>query len=397
MKPLASSFCTTLGVFRFKNLKTNKICNKNIKRNSKTMTFILSPIAFSESSDNVANLQAALVIILPVIGFTGFKLPASEIQAKSAFDGTVEGVKVLQEKFPDNYNPDLLVDELMAKLINGILVKIITVNGTLTNSNGQGLSGHSVLISEFDIDQTVEVGSAATISDGTFTSSFLNEAKLQNGDNNTNPDLLFKARGSFGQSLLAFPLIKNAEAIFVIENGLETAIPRLAPSKKAPIVLMNCPPEIELRIVVITAQSNLTEFERLLIQLQPFMRQVGFADLKEDDENFQISFLSRKGSVEKVTIEILKNAFIDEHKSNGLPAWAFFGLANLPLAISEWLNKSVEEFTTILKPLQPSNSTDNISGIAQSLITYAKGKVHDGNVADLKVSVSNVLTPVVGS
>ena len=361
------------------------------------MTLILSPITFNESSDNVANLQAALLIIFPVIGFTDFKLSASEIQVKSAFDGTVEGVKILQNKFPDNYNPDLLVDELMAKLINGILAKRITVNGTLIDSNGQGLSGHNVLISEFDIDQTVEIGAAATNLDGTFTFSFLNEAKLQNGDSNTNLDLLFKVRGSFGQFLLAFPLTRNAEAIFVIENGLETAIPRLAPSEKAPIVLMNCPPEIELRIIVITAQSNLTEFERLLIQLQPFMRQIGFADLKEDDENFQISFLSKKSGIEKATIEILKNAFVDEHKSNGLPAWAFFGLAKLPLAISEWPTKSVEEFTTILNPLQPSNPTDSISTIAQSLITYAKGKVHDGSVADLRASVSDLLTSVLGS
>lgn len=335
------------------------------------MKLIVFPIQFEETSANVANLQAALSIILPAFGFTDFKIPFAELAAQKALDGTRTAIELVQEKFPDNYDKNLLVDELLAKLINDFMSKWFVVKGRLTDSNGQGLSNHTVLISEFDIDQTVEVSVAATNTDGTFTVSFLYEAKLQHGDGNTNPDLFFKVSGSFGQLGLPMPLTKNAEVVFIIENGIETAVPRLAASEKAPSVLMNCQQEIEVRIIVTTAQSKLTEFELLITELLPFMGERSFANLKEDEDNFQISFLSKKKNIPKLTIENLKNAFINE-RDNNIPAWAFFGLSSAQLPMSEWNNKTPEEFIALLQAFKPASVVQDLNVLTVKLIAFAK-------------------------
>lgn len=335
------------------------------------MKLIVFPIRLKESSSNVANLQAALSTMLPAIGLTDFKIPATELAAQKALDGTRTAIELIQQKFPDNYDNSLLVDELMAKLINDFMSKWFVVKGKLTDSNGQRLSNYTVLILKFDIDKTVEVGVAVTNLDGMFTVSFLYEAKLQNGDGDTNPDLCFKVTGSFGQFGLPMPFTKNAEVVFIIENGVETAIPRLADSEKAPIVLMNCQQEMEVRIMVTTAQSKLTEFELLITQLLPLMGERIFADLKEDEDNFQISFLSKKKNIPKLTIENLKNAFTNE-RDNNIPAWAFFGLSSAQLPMSEWNNKTSEEFIALLQTFKPASLVQDLNALTVKLIAFAK-------------------------
>lgn len=334
------------------------------------MKLINFPIESQESSINVANLQSALSIMLPTIGAIDFKIPAAELAAQKALDGTREAIKMLQDKFPNNYNQDSLVDELMAKLINDFVRNWFTINGRLTDLNGQGLSDYIILTSEYEIDRMSELGLVLTNPDGSFTFSFRYEAKLPEGNTLTTPDLFFKIRGAFGQLGLAFPLTKNPEAVFVVEDGIETPVPRLAEFEKAPLVLMNCPQEMEVRIIVATAQSNFTIFERLIIQLSPFMRQTNFADLKEDEQNFQISFLSKKTDIQKSIIENLKYAFVNEQNSN-LPAWAFFGLSISPLPISEWNSKTTEEFIALLQTFKPATSVENLSTLTEKLMAYA--------------------------
>ena len=332
---------------------------------------IIAPIQLEETSTNVANLQAALSIMLPALGLNDFKIPVTELAAQKALDGTRTAIEVVQEKFPDNYDKSLLVDELLAKIINDFMSKWFVVKGRLTDSNGLGLSNHTVLISEFNIDQTVEIGVAATNTEGMFTVSFLYEAKLQDGGANINPDLFFKVRGSFGQFGLPMPLTKNAEVVFIIENGVETAVSRLADSENAPIVLMNCQQEIEVRIMVTTTQSKLTEFELLITELLPLMGERSFADLKEDQDNFQISFLSKKKNIPKLTIVNLKNAFINE-RDNNIPAWAFFGLSSAQLPMSEWNNNTPEEFIALLQAFKPASVVQDLNALTVKLIAFAK-------------------------
>lgn len=67
------------------------------------MLTIIATIQSQETSTKVVNLQAALAIILPAIGFRDFKISSAELAAKKALDGTTEAIKILQDKFLDKY------------------------------------------------------------------------------------------------------------------------------------------------------------------------------------------------------------------------------------------------------------------------------------------------------
>ncbi len=358
------------------------------------MNQVIAPIKIEETSEQVANLQSALLVILPALGFLDFVIPAEEIKAKKAMDGTLKGIHFLRERFPDEYNLDLVVDELMAGLITGLMAKVFTIKGRLTDRNGQGLPNHVVVISEIDIDQNIDLGSAGSNADGSFNFSFIYKPDLQDDDSNTNPDLLFRLSGAFGEVGLMAVLTKEAESVFIIENGIEQKVSHLTESSKSPIVLMNVGHDMEVRIAVGTNAGKLTEFEKLIAQLLPYMRKTAFADLQEDDTHFQISFLSKESGVQKASIEKLKNAFIENRVHDPIPAWAFFGLDSLLLDFSDWPTKSTEELATIITPLQPSTLHEDVKAIAEKLIAYAKNKIHAAKVLDLKTSAGAVLKSI---
>ncbi|MDQ2864518.1 MAG: hypothetical protein M3R50_12905 [Bacteroidota bacterium] len=338
------------------------------------MNVITSPIKLEESSQNVANLQAALLLLLPALGKLDFTIPTNEIEAKRAMAATNSGIDFLKESFPNTYNPELLVDDLMAAVIKALLSRLFTVKGKLIDNNGKSLADHAIIIAEFDIDQQTEIVTASADTDGAFNCSFIYKLEMQDGDRDTAPDLLFKVRNLGRVGLMIMTPAREASSIFIIENGAEIEVPRLADSEKAPIVLMNIPQEIEIRIVIQITPSNLTEFEQLVMLLSPFMRQIHFADLKEDDNNFQISFLSKKSGIEINIIESLKNAFIQERNSD-IPAWVYFGFLELPLPLSEWASKSEEEFIEILTPLQPRNVNVDLKSMSQRLIAIGADKL----------------------
>ncbi|MEP6627726.1 MAG: hypothetical protein ABJA32_07065 [Ginsengibacter sp.] len=339
------------------------------------MNVITSPIKLEESSQNVANLQAALLLLLPALGKLDFTIPTDEIETKRALAATNSGIDFLKESFPKSYNPVLLVDDLMAAVIKALLSRLFIVKGKLIDNNGKSLADHAIIIAEFDINQQTEIVTASTDTDGTFICSFIYRSELQDGDGDSSPDLLFKVKDLSQSGLIMIPPAREASSIFIVENGAEIDVPRLTDSEKAPIVLVNIPKEIEIRIVIQTTPSNLTRLERLVTQLSPFMRQINFADLKEDDNNFQISFLSKKSGIEINIIEALKDAFVQERNSD-VPAWVYFGLFELPLPLSEWASKSEQEFIEILTPLQPHNVNVDLKSMSQRLIVIGAGKLN---------------------
>lgn len=335
-------------------------------------TKIFSPINYSEISDNVSNLQSALLQLLPLLGKPDYKISAEEMEKKAAYDSTVNGIKYLRDKYPNRYNQELLVDELMATLINELLDKIFVVRGRLTNNDRQSIAEHTIVIAEYDLDGFSEFDKKTTNADGAFAFSFIYGEDFQKRDGKTNPDLLFKVYSPSGEEL---PI----ETILSISNDSETAVARIADSPGAPIVLMNVDSEIQIRIIPVQKTIRQTEFERLVAILSPFMGERNFADLKEDKENFQISFLAKESGVERSKIEMLRQAFTEERSSTDRnPAWAFFELANLPLPVREWLNKTLEELAALLKSLQPQTSHEDTKELAERLQKYAK----DENIAE---------------
>ncbi len=316
------------------------------------MQIITSPVQFQEISANVANLQTALSIMMPSIGVVDFKIPAAELAGQTALDATRDAIELIQEKFPDNYDRSLLVDKLMAKLINDFIRNWFSIKGKLTNSHQQGMAAHTILFDEYNLDAQTALGKATTNTDGSFEFGFLYSEQSRKKDGNSNPDIKFKIISPQG---LELPIVH----IFIITDGAEIVAERLADSAKAPFVLLNISNETIVRIV--PDEIKLTEFENAVAALQPFTGETSFASLKEDDNNFQISFLSKETGIEKSTVENLKNAFIIE-RDNDLPAWAIFGLSMAPLPMAEWKNKTPEEFIALLNTLTPANTMEIFMG-----------------------------------
>ncbi len=342
------------------------------------MKSILFPINFNEVSDNVANLHVVLSVLVPTLGFHDFKITEEERQTRQALAGTVEGVMLLREKWnmpmqsnpaelhPELMapNPNLLVDTELADRINQELEKYYIVQGRVTFPDGQGLEGHQVTLSEYDLEGAYDLQKTITNADGAFLFVFDYNKELQRGDGKTQPDIWLQVTAPDG-------MMPTIDAIFLMVDDEETSVPRLAESPLAPIVLINVTRHMTVRIVVAAKdEPQLTEFEHLVNALRPLMRDKHFADLLEDETNFQISFLSKESGIPNSKIEALKSAF-NEERNTLLPAWAFFGLSQLPLAESQWSVSSLEEFIELLRPLEPQSENSDIKILAAKLRKHA--------------------------
>jgi hypothetical protein len=328
------------------------------------MQMIIAPIKFEESSSSVTNLQSTLLIMLPAIGFTEFVIPKHELDAQQALGGTIEAIKILRDQFPDNYNETLLVDVLMAKRINDFMRNYYVVKGTITNIHQKGLANYLVHINEYDLDKIKSIGKVFTDQDGEFELTFLYTQDMQFNDNTTNPDIYFDIVTPSGEEL-------SIAQIFIINNGRETKVESLANSPRAPIVLTNVTNEMNVHIIPNIIEIILTKFEILIMTLSPFLDNNNFIELKEDEENFQISFLSKDSGIEKSAIQKLQLAFLNERNSK-LPSWAFFGLSNIPLPFSEWNNKTSEEFIALLQSFKPTNAIEDLNRLAANLRVMEK-------------------------
>jgi hypothetical protein len=261
----------------------------------------------------------------------------------------------------------------------------IIIRGQIVDANQRGLSEHQIILSEYDLDGTTQIKSTASKADGAFNFRFNVDDTLRQGDETTAPDLLFQVFDPGGAE-------QTVSSVLIIEGEQETAVPRLADSRRAPIVLMNVSASLVLRIVVDT--QPLTEFEQLVARLTPFMRQIQFADLKEDETNFQISFLSHESSVESAKIEQLRDAFHHERESAGVPAWAFFGIASRNLSLIRTASLPLAELASVLAPLQPASDQSNPQVVASNLQQFARNHTRQTQITNLKTSLGELIQPV---
>ncbi len=260
-----------------------------------------------------------------------------------------------------------------------------TLHGQLVDANKRGLSDYRIILSEYDIDGTAQIDVTGSKEDGAFDFKFNFDAPLQQGDNSTAPDLVFRVFDPAGAE-------QTVQSVFTIEGEQETSVPRLAESEQAPIVLMNVPLNLVLRIAV--ELHPLTEFEQLVARLTPFMGQVRFADLKEDEANFQISFLSKESGVENTKIEQLRDAFQHQRESNNVPAWAFFGIASQQLFLTDVAAMPPDEIVTVLQPLQPASDQGNLEAIVEGLQKFALEHTIQTQISSLKTSAGDLIQPV---
>lgn len=353
---------------------------------------ITSPILFNEVSLQVTNLQLALTAL-------GYTIDALDIAEHKAGSATIHIIRQIQSENNIRIDDRFVVDQPTADFLNQLLrtkgllnieeVNKFKLKGKLTDANLYPLKEHIIVLSEYDLLNIYDIDKAISKEDGSFEFAFDFTENLKTADDITNPDICFKIYDPSGAA-------QSVGNIYRVEHGIELAVSRLTDSEKSPIVLMNIPNEMELRIQIKSKKLVLTEFERLVNILSPLMQGIGFADLQEDEEQFQISFLSKESGIEKVKIELLKNAFA-EGNANNIPAWALFELSNLSITGPQWINKTIEDFVILLKPLQPSNHDENLKELAEKLLSYAKEKLLQQKVSDLKINADGVLDHVFAS
>jgi peptidoglycan hydrolase-like protein with peptidoglycan-binding domain len=362
---------------------------------------IVAPLRMGDRSPEVINLQTGLIKIIDK-QFLRLSMEDQKVlrdgliqeqQQQIYSEFTIKVVSAFQEKSQLNSTGE--VDRSTAEALNNILQELgvsssITVRGRITDANRKGLSKYIIILSEYDLDGAVQIARSIADDDGTFEFQFDNTDVLKQGDSNTAPDLMF-------QILDTNETERTIKAIFMLSDDREISIPRIAVSPKAPIVLVNVSSMLILRIVADLQQRDLTEFEQLITRLSPFMRQVGFADLKEDDENFQISFLSKESGVDKIKIEQLRDAFKQERAFDNVPTWAFFGLASNNITLASIAAMPIDGIISILKPLQPSEDLLDLASVAKNLKQFVQERSISITISDLKTSVGELLKPILSS
>lgn len=361
------------------------------------MNLISAPLILSDRGEAVTNLQEAMQLLLDrgIIQASEEDrrfmedLLRRERQDSMYGDGTARVVTLFRAQH--RLEPGEVVDEPTAKAMNALLRELgvlssITVQGRLVSATNTGLAGYTVVLSDYDLEGTTEIGSQTSNSNGAFEFVFDNSDSLRQGDGDTAPDLNFRVLDAAGAE-------QFVRSISIFQGDQTSDVPRLAQSERAPIVLMNIAGDLTVRIVVAPSQGTVTEFERLVEQLTPFMGQVGFADLKEDEDHFQISFLCQETGLEQAKIEQLRDAFGQERDSEGVPAWAFFGLASAGLDLVGVTVMPLEALSSSLKPLRPASDASDLEEVARKLQSYLLHRRVQTGVADLRASLGETLQP----
>ena len=355
----------------------------------------------NSDSDAVANLQEALLFL-----FERERLHLSvnerddllrDRDERVYHGSTGRAVIVFREQF--GLEPGELVDEPTAKELNKLLRELgafdtppaeWVVRGKVVDAYGHGLAEYKVSLLEYDLNRITLIDSAPSNSDGTFEFAIRSSEALREGDSATALDLVFQISDQIG-------LEQPVTSIVMIGDTTETTVPRLAESEQAPTVLINVSTDLLLRVVVTLDYRPPTEFELLVARLNPFMQQVDFADLKEDGENFQISFLNKETGIEKSKIEQLRDAFQLERETVGVPAWVFFGLAAQGLGLASVVSMPFDKLVSCLKPLQPASDRSDLEAIANQLRQFLIERNIQTQIGTLKASAGEILHPVLES
>jgi hypothetical protein len=361
------------------------------------MKAIASPINENSPVATIQNLQSGLLLLLQWLQSEPARESLLEEQQAGRYGGVTKelvfGFQTRSELEGTGY-----VDQPTADALNRLLRGLVTIEesstwtiqGQITDALQRGLSEYLVLVSEYDLDAITQIAESRSNADGRFEFTFDYSERLQDSDRPTAPDLIFSISDPNGAE-------KKVSAIFIIDNQQETNVPRLADTDEAPIVLMNAPQNLKIRISVALTQRPITEFEELIARLSPFMGQTAFIDLKEDQTNFQISFLNKESGISKEKITQLRDAFVRGREADIIPAWVFFGIASQQITFNALGSMEIAQLVQVLVPLQPSSYQENLEDIAIRLKQFIDRQTIQAKIADLKDSVGDLLQPILNS
>lgn len=343
------------------------------------MKKIIAPITQDSDKEVIANLQEVLLFLLE-----NKKILAINDQAR---DRNYDGLKddLMQQLFGDytdgvikifqkenGLNTSGIADDITAEKLNGFLLSEPEYNDDEYLIKGYVKSlipmveGLRVTFYEFDISGSTEIGAIETKPNGWFEYGFIYNDTYKAGDSDTAPDLTFKVFDADGNE-------QFIESVEIISPNTAVAS-RLGNQLNSLWLIINSHQNLEFIIHISASSRPITEFEKLVAKLTPFLSELKFTDLKEDDENFQISFLSKESGVEKNKIEKLKYAFQQEGIAEKVPAWVFFGLTDEQHSLEAIRFLSSLEIEAKITPLQPSKVQNDLKTIAANLLEYLSAK-----------------------
>jgi hypothetical protein len=301
---------------------------------------ILSPVKLRESSDNVANLQAALNRLLPTLGFQDFKISDGEALRRFVGETTARGIGILQDRFQIRPSAEVLVDAPMADLINRLLkenglldeepadpaTQSNRVSGIVRDVTGEPVAGLTVRAFDREIRPPHQpLGSAVTDQTGFYEIGY---ADIQYADGD---DLARRGADLF---LEVWP---NAG---LGRRSLLTTVDEY---------VRNAPSSYQWNLTL-SVPAGLSEFERLVRRLQPVLRNLTFAELEETAQNRDVTFLIGETGLDRSVIETLLVAFRLEARTRLFPECWYGLLTEKALARPE-IEALNEQTTQVLASL----------------------------------------------
>lgn len=248
------------------------------------------------SGEDIKLLQSKLVKL-------GYKIPADEINEQLFGKITDTAVREFQKK--RGIAATGVVDQQTAILINQELAqqsKSFVVRGQITLSDGSPLADRIVKAFDRDLRSEELLGAATTNKTGSYEIRYTAE-QFRRAEKKS-ADLVVRALG-----------------------------PNESPLGESSI-LFNAPPEATVNLVISGEYRGPSEYERLLSEITHLLEGIDLAELREDAEHQDITFLSRETGNDPQRVGFLLEAHRLMKKTK-LPAEVFYGFARQGLPIDD--------------------------------------------------------------
>lgn len=323
----------------------------------------VTPMEPGSQGEKVSNLHAALRFFLQrnILEMDEQKRETLERHFRRELEESTYGevtiwlVKLFQEQH--GLDAEGIVDEATAETINALLEELgqleepdvpspYMVNGTVLYADGNPFSGSLVRVVDRDLRHEQRLGETRTDREGYYEIHYGPEqfARAEKGS----ADLLVRALSPEGEEVAHSEILFNARAKETIDLVVGNEVYR-----------------------------GLSEYEELIKLLTPVCDGVSFAELKEDEEHQDVSFLSGETGIDPQRIEFLATAHRLLEKTD-IPAEIFYGLIRegMPTDLRALLMQSPELLRRALVraveenliPIQFGEQIDETLDLLQGLI-----------------------------
>lgn len=361
---------------------------------------IIFPINQNETSDNVANLQQALIKLLPLQGFASVVIAQSEILSKTAGATTINAVKLIKDKNGiATQAASVLVDGPTASLLNklltenGLLISTgaidpatnYTVSGKVVNQFGEGIGNKPVMAYDVDLKGARIYKTAKTIADVS-----TNGGMQLLGNTVSGTDGSYSIAFTYAQfSNLEIGLADVVcYATSTAADGTITIAGLSAMTKDSDYINGLSVINLDIQLTA-TTERGISEYGRLTAVILPFVQgnQLQLFQLSGSDD--QVNFLASETRQDQNHTSLLVQA--DQLRQDMIASVIsitvspdtsltelFYGIGrqNITLAWASLLNITDEAFTTAVQQSITQNiiepfTTDQVNEFVTRLMNFA--------------------------